>query len=126
MLWIGIFGDAMAEQTIRQAITGRTRDRLGVAINPHLFRDCAATTMAIEDPAHVGLASVLLGHASTTTTDRHYQQASSLSASRHHQTALTELRQRLRPPAATPGNRRHRDPPHANLPLFPSAGDRRE
>jgi len=126
MLWIGIFGDAMAEQTIRQAITGRTRDRLGVAINPHLFRDCAATTMAVEDPAHVGLASVLLGHANTNTTDRHYQQASSLSASRHHQTALAALRERLRPPTALPETRRRRSPASASLPLFPSGGDRRE
>jgi hypothetical protein len=26
---------------------------LGVAINPHLFRDCAATTIATDDPEHV-------------------------------------------------------------------------
>ena len=28
-------------------------DRFGHALNPHLFRDCAATSIAIEDPDHV-------------------------------------------------------------------------
>jgi integrase len=99
LLWIGRFGRPMAEQTIRQAIIGRTRDGLGVPINPHLFRDCAATTIATEDPGHIGIASSLLGHASNNTTDRHYRQANSLSASRHYQAAMAELRAQLRPSA---------------------------
>jgi integrase len=99
MLWIGRFGKGTAEQTIRLAIIGRTRDGLGVPICPHLFRDCAATTIATEDPGHIGIASSLLGHSSANTTDRHYRQASSINASRHYQAAMAELRARLRPGA---------------------------
>jgi integrase len=99
MLWIGRLGKPMAYLTIRVAIVGRTRDKLGVPINPHLFRDCAATTIAIEDPGHIGIASSLLGHSSTNTTDRHYRQASSINASRRYQAAMTELRAQLRPGA---------------------------
>jgi integrase len=97
MLWIAQFGKPMAEQTIRLTIVRRTREGLGVPICPHLFRDCAATTIAIEDPGHIGIASSLLGHSSTNTTDRHYRQASSINASRQYQAAMTELRAQLRP-----------------------------
>jgi hypothetical protein len=62
-MWVGGAGQALAEHTIRQTIIGRTQAVLGVPINPHLFRDCAATTLAIEDPAHVGAAATILGHA---------------------------------------------------------------
>jgi hypothetical protein len=70
-----------------------------VPINPHLFRDCAATTIATEDPGHIGIASRLLGHASIRTTDRHYRQANSINASRHYEAARAELRTQLRPGA---------------------------
>jgi integrase len=96
-LWISSFGTALAAHTIQQAIIGRTLAGLGVAINPHLFRDCAATTVAIGDPAHVGIASCLLGHASTATTDRFYNQASSIVASRAYRSVLTHQRAILRP-----------------------------
>jgi integrase/recombinase XerD len=51
-------------------------------MNPHLFRDAAATTMAIADPANVRLAAPLLGHRSFTTTERYYQQACAQEAHR--------------------------------------------
>jgi integrase len=105
MLWIGRRGKPMANMSVRLAIIGRTRDKLGVPINPHLFRDCAATTIAIEDPSHIGIASSLLGHSSTNTTDRHYRQASSINASRRYQAAITELRAQLRPGANFRGRR---------------------
>jgi integrase len=121
MLWIGVFGDAMAEQTIRQAITLHTQARLGVAINPHLFRDCAVTTMAVEDPAHIGLASSLLGHASTATTDRHYRQANSIVASRQLAAAVAAKRASLRPAKLL---RRPPARPLPSLPLFSEESDR--
>jgi len=99
MLWIGRLGKPMAYLTVRLAIVGRTRDGLGVPISPHLFRDSAVTTIATEDPGHIGIASSLLGHSNTNTTDRHYRQANSISASRHYQAARAELRAELRPNA---------------------------
>jgi integrase/recombinase XerD len=97
MLWIGQFGKPMATNHIVCAvIVGRTREGLGVPISPHLFRDCAATTIANEDPGHIGIASSLLGHVSIRTTDRHYRQANSINASRHYEAARAELRAQLR------------------------------
>ena len=73
-------------------IVARTREGLGQAINPHLFRDCAATSIAIEDPAHVGIASRLLGHRTASTTERYYNQARSVEASRLMQKSLLARR----------------------------------
>jgi site-specific recombinase XerD len=94
-LWLGGAGQALADHTIRQTIIGRTQVVLGVSISPHLFRDCAATTLAIEDPAHIGVASTILGHARSSTTHKHYIQANTLAASRRHLTVLA-VRRRTR------------------------------
>jgi integrase len=122
MLWIGIFGAPMAEQTIRQAITIRTRQGLGAPISPHLFRDCAATTISIEDPQHIGIASSLLGHSSSTTTDKHYRQASSVTASRQLLTTVALRREELRS-TTSPFRTQRARPPRRDLPLFSNPRD---
>jgi hypothetical protein len=65
---------------------------LGQAIHPYLFRDCAATTIAIDDPAHVGIAFRLLGHRTEPTTERYYNQARGVEVSRLTQESLLALR----------------------------------
>ena len=60
----------MTQMAIYDRIRARTKEQFGVAINPHLFRDAAATTMAIADPANVRLAAPLLGHRTFTTTEK--------------------------------------------------------
>jgi integrase len=57
-----------------------------------LFRDCAATTIALEDPFHVRIASRLLGHRTSSTTEKHYNQARNVEAARTMQNFLLELR----------------------------------
>ncbi len=52
-----------------------TRERFGFPVNPHRFRDCAATSIAIEAPEHVGIILPVLGHARATTGERYYNQA---------------------------------------------------
>jgi len=94
-LWIAKTGAAMAGISIYGRITTLTRDAFGVAINPHLFRDCAATSVAIDDPEHVHISAALLGHASLKTTQRHYDQSRMLSAGRRYQNELLALRRRL-------------------------------
>jgi integrase len=44
-------------------------------VTPHRFRDSAATTLAIEDPAQVRVSARVLGHRSFQTTERYYQHA---------------------------------------------------
>jgi integrase/recombinase XerD len=73
---------------IYDRIVARTREGLGQPINPHLFRDCAVTSVAIDDPAHIGIASRLLGHRTRSTTERYYNQARGLEASRLMQKSL--------------------------------------
>ncbi len=97
-LWINRYGDAMSDQALYRRITKVTKRRFGVAINPHLFRHCAATTIAIEDPRHVGIAKSLLGHSSLATTEAHYNQARALEAGRAYHAHIRELRRSSRPP----------------------------
>jgi hypothetical protein len=91
-LWLSMYGPPMNDNAIYIRIVARTRQGLGQAINPHLFRDCAATSIAIDDPAHVGIASRLLGHRTRSTTERYYNQARSVEASRLMQKSLLARR----------------------------------
>jgi integrase/recombinase XerD len=86
---VGFFARlAAAEMAIYLRIRWHTQKAFGQAINPHLFRDAAATTLAIADPAHVRVAAPLLGHRTFTTTERYYQQARSFDAHRAYINAL--------------------------------------
>jgi integrase/recombinase XerD len=87
----------MTQHSIKLMICKRTRDALGVSLNPNLFRDCAATTVAIEDPENIGIAACLLGHINGRTTQRYYNQANSLQASGAFLDVLEQLRATLRP-----------------------------
>jgi integrase/recombinase XerD len=81
-LWVSSRGSPLSEMAMYLRICKHTQKAFGRAINPHLFRDAAATTLAIADPAHVRVAAPLLGHRTFTTTERHYQQARSFDAHR--------------------------------------------
>jgi integrase/recombinase XerD len=91
-LWLSMHGSPMTDNGIYDLIVARTSEGLGQPINPHLFRDCAVTSVAIDDPAHIGIASRLLGHRSRSTTERYYNQACSVEASRTMQEALLARR----------------------------------
>ena len=82
----------MTRNQIYMRVTARTRDGLGRSINPHLFRDCAATSIAIDDPDHIGIASRLLGHRAASTTERYYNHARGVEASRLMQQHILALR----------------------------------
>jgi site-specific recombinase XerD len=92
LLWITHDGRAMRSCAVYKSIVTRTRKAFGVAINPHLFRDCAATSLAIEDPGHVQVAATLLGHRSLSSTTRHYNQATTLTAARTYARTIADLR----------------------------------
>ena len=95
-LWISRFGTPLTEKTIYYHVTNRTKEAFGHPISPHLFRDCAATSVAIEDPDHVRIAANILGHHSLATTQRYYDQSRMLAASRSYQSALGEIRKTAR------------------------------
>jgi len=79
-LWIRYKGRRMtcAAHRISPLTEGRFRKR----VNPQLFRDCAGTSTALDDPEHIGVIPVILGHAQYSTGERYYNQADMISASR--------------------------------------------
>jgi integrase len=87
-LWVSSRGSPLTEMAMYLRICWHTQKAFGQAINPHLFRDAAATTLAIADPEHVRVAAPLLGHRTFTTTERYYQQATAYDAHRAYIEAL--------------------------------------
>jgi integrase/recombinase XerD len=95
-LWVNLNGRPINPKRMYDRITRVTKRHLGLPINPHLFRDCAATSIAIEDPEHVRMAAAILGHASMVTTERHYNQSRSVEAGRLYQDSITNARREMR------------------------------
>lgn len=92
MLWVSRWGRAMSAHGLHEQIKLRTREAFGRPINPHLFRDCVATSIAIDDPSNVRTAAAILGHTAFSTTEKYYNQATSLEAGRHYQAVLEDVR----------------------------------
>jgi integrase len=90
-LWISHRGRAMSPSTMGWLITQATQQTLGVSVNPHLFRACAATTAALHASSHPHLASGLLQHVDPRVTEAHYNRASSLQAAIHYGEILDEM-----------------------------------
>jgi integrase/recombinase XerD len=87
-LWLSMYGIPMSDNAIYIRIVARTREGLGQPIHPHLFRNAATTSIAIDDPKHIGIATRLLGHRNLSTTERYYNQARSIEASRMQNSLL--------------------------------------
>ena len=93
-LWVSSHVSPMTEMAIYDRVRARTEAAFGRRVNLHLFRDAAATTMAIEDPEHVRLAASLLGHRSFATTERYYRQSRRLEAHRRFASVISSRRAR--------------------------------
>jgi integrase len=91
-LWVSERGRAASAQTIYRRITARTRTKFGRSVNPHLFRDCVATTVAVRDPERVRTTMSLLGHGKYATTERHYIRARSVEACQRLHDTIRNLR----------------------------------
>ena len=89
--WASTKGGPLTANAIARVITERTREAFGQSVHPHLFRHCAATTIAVLQPGRIGVARDLLGHASLTTTNAYYNKARSINASRLYAGVLTGL-----------------------------------
>ena len=91
-LWISKDGSPMTEMAIYDVVRARTQAAFGQPLNPHLFRDAAATTIAISSPSHVHTAAPVLGHRNFSTTERYYIQAKGLEAHRQFIAAVHKRR----------------------------------
>ena len=90
-------GRAVERGDLASRSSAHTRAAFGRAVNPHLFRDCAATSVALEDPARVRVAAQVLGHGAFSTTERHYNLARSQEAAESWHEMLDGLRRTQRP-----------------------------
>jgi integrase len=86
-----IKGGALAYTYVGHIITETTRRELGVAVNPHLFRDCAVYTVAINAGDRMGIASGLLQHTDQRTVEKYYNKGASVGAVRRYQQILDQL-----------------------------------
>ncbi len=94
-LWVSEIATALDTNSIPNRIKKHTRAAFGKHVWPHLFRDCAATTIAIDDPKHARSIMNILGHSMLATSEKHYNQARSLEASRRYQQVIADLRHRF-------------------------------
>jgi site-specific recombinase XerD len=96
-LWISKTGRPMTERLLHQQISRTTRLAFGQSINPHLFRDCAASHVAAEDPEAIATAAHVLGHSCLVTTEAHYIHRQTLAAGSRYHESLREVRSKLKP-----------------------------
>ena len=64
-------------------------------VNPHLFRDCLATSLATDDPEAVLCAVPILGHTGFKTMEQNYNQATMLTAGREFASEIIKFRNEL-------------------------------
>lgn len=93
-LWISTRGRQMTDHGIYYSIIRISEDLLGAPLNPHLLRDCAASSMSSEAPEYILAASRILGHRTLTTTIGHYEQSSMLTAGARLTSTLEEIQER--------------------------------
>ena len=79
-LWVSRHGRPLSTAQVARTIREMTLSTVGVAITPHLFRSCAATTAAMYAPRMPHLASAILDHVDPRTTESSYNCATSLAA----------------------------------------------
>ena len=96
-LWITRYSKPMTCRAVGSSISSTTKRAFGKPINPHLFRDCAVTYVALNDPKHIGIAAPILGHTDPRTTERHYIQAQQIAAGTRLQASLQALRKQHAP-----------------------------
>ncbi len=94
-LWVSSKGAALTGDAIHQLVTKRTKAAFGFPLNPHIFRDIAATAIARESPEALHVARDLLTHAKLETTDKYYMQAQTADAARSFAAVVAGLRSSL-------------------------------
>jgi len=91
-LWVSRQGTRMTPSALETQIKTRTADEFGASINPHLFRDIAATTIASDTPENVCDAAGVLHHSNLKTGEKHYIQADQRRAGRVYQDIIEQRR----------------------------------
>jgi integrase/recombinase XerD len=93
-LWVGYRFGPESQHLLQLDITCATKRAFGNSVNPHLFRDCAATAAATHDPKCGWLGAGVLGHKDSVTTERNYNLATSTDAGRSYAAVIQSRRRR--------------------------------
>jgi site-specific recombinase XerD len=91
-LWVTQYGTQFSASAQTKILKKHTVARFGKYVNPHLFRDCAASSIANEDPDHVRVSAQILGHTRFRTTETYYIQAEAGVATRSYHDQIMALR----------------------------------
>ena len=91
-LWVSYRCGPQSPHTLQLRLVLHTEKAFGRPVNPHLFRDCVATAIAIHDPENVRMAATVLGHRSFAVTERHYNLARTLEAGRSYAAVIGQAR----------------------------------
>ena len=94
-LWVSKAGQRVLDHHVSKRVTKVTLRELGKPISPHLFRHCAATSIAEASPELARIIRPLLAHTTAATGERYYNRASVLRASQRHTDALQGIRDSL-------------------------------
>ena len=93
-LWISNKHRPINVRGMQEIVPRITAQCLGVRLTSHDFRDCLATDVAINNPAEIRIASTLLGHRQTRTTERFYNRARQREAGTLWQETILRSRRR--------------------------------
>ena len=96
-LWASYKGCPLTAGQIYCIARTHVRAKFGKAISLHDFRRAAATFIAMDAPAKIGLIPGVLHHASPDVSEQHYNLARSVEASRRFAAHLARTRAKLRP-----------------------------
>ena len=81
----------MSAHGIYTRITQVTEKHLGHSVNPHMFRDAAATFIVELAPEHAMMAAAVLQHTSLQITMRHYVHGQQHLAAHKYHAAIDDL-----------------------------------
>jgi integrase/recombinase XerD len=74
-IWVGAYGKPLSYLAVERIVTETTRQTLGIALCPHLFRSCAASSAYMHARSTPTLASAVLNHRGAKTTQEHYNRS---------------------------------------------------
>jgi integrase/recombinase XerD len=106
--WISERGTKLTADAIYRQVRQLAEEVLGQKINLHKFRNIAASTLAIHDPAQINLAQPVLGH-NDPRSKEFYIQANQLAAVRRSHAVEDRI---LNSAAAEERAEKHRQKPY--------------
>jgi integrase/recombinase XerD len=93
-VWVSKLGGKLTGRAISQIIGDLTLQQLKRRVNPHLFRDCVATSIAEQGPENIESAGVLLGQRDRRSLETYRRHAQSTQAAAHLEQLLDPYRRR--------------------------------